>query len=624
MVRASFAGFSTALSALQANQKRLDIIGQNLSNMNTVGYTRQQLDTSSINYRTPVSNYMNGAEVIVGFGVHMDGVSQVRDPYLDAQYRSQMYKAGYTDSLQTSLDSLAKIFDESQIAGLRSGFDDIMAALIDMQDNPKVNDAIYESELRAKMKALTNMLNNADTKITEAEQQEYMKLSGKNTSENGSIEIVNDMLMQIGKLNRQIKQNQILGQPSLELMDERNVLLDELSSYIPIEVTYYKDQAHDGLAADGKTEDLSETYHMDSSGHPMFKKEWPDDLRVEMLYTDKDGNTKRLTLIEGTEGTGDDNYGSLELVYGDDHTLPGDPTDPTNFAIIFHGSKADLTSTNNNAGLNTGLVFERTFTKDIAGNITNAVISNQFPEDSGSIQASLDMLWKDGKTAGINGQKGIDDKIGYEYYRSELDQLARVFAEVMNAINVDGAKNDATIGNANTQVLFYNKKNDGKPISAGNIGINPEWVNGNVHVSTAGSKANNTHNPNDTILNMLEAMGVTYGDRANGVSQNLDKIFDQAGLINYDLRDNSFADFMNHTSTVLANDSYHNTIAMKTNVTVLNGIQNSRDEVSGVSLDEEASNMMQFMSAYNAASRLMTALDQTLDTLINGTGVVGR
>ena len=65
-------------------------------------------------------------------------------------------------------------------------------------------------------------------------------------------------------------------------------------------------------------------------------------------------------------------------------------------------------------------------------------------------------------------------------------------------------------------------------------------------------------------------------------------------------------------------------IAMKTNVTVLNGIQNSRDEVSGISLDEEASNMMQFMSAYNAASRLMTTLDQTLDTLINSTGVVGR
>ena len=95
MVRATFAGFSTALSALQANQKRLDITGQNLSNMNTVGYTRQQLDVSSLNYSGGVSHNMNGAEAVVGFGVRMDGVSQLRDPYLDMQYRLQMAKADY-------------------------------------------------------------------------------------------------------------------------------------------------------------------------------------------------------------------------------------------------------------------------------------------------------------------------------------------------------------------------------------------------------------------------------------------------------------------------------------------------------------------------------------------------
>ena len=106
MVRATFGGFSTALSSLQANQKRLDIVGHNLANMNTVGYTRQNLQTSSVNYRSPVATYMNGSEVIVGFGVHMDKVTQIRDPYLDAQYRSQMQKSGYTSSLQTALDSL--------------------------------------------------------------------------------------------------------------------------------------------------------------------------------------------------------------------------------------------------------------------------------------------------------------------------------------------------------------------------------------------------------------------------------------------------------------------------------------------------------------------------------------
>lgn len=59
-------------------------------------------------------------------------------------------------------------------------------------------------------------------------------------------------------------------------------------------------------------------------------------------------------------------------------------------------------------------------------------------------------------------------------------------------------------------------------------------------------------------------------------------------------------------------------------MTVLNSIQNSRDSVSGVSLDEEASNMMSYISAYNAASRVMTALDEALNTLINSTGLVGR
>ncbi len=425
MVRATFGGFSTALSSLQANQKRLDIVGHNLANMNTVGYTRQNLQTSSVNYRSPVATYMNGSEVIVGFGVHMDKVTQIRDPYLDAQYRSQMQKSGYTSSLQTALDSLSKIFDESSsnsstFQGIQAAFNDLQSALIEIQDPAKVNDAIYESELRAKMKALTNLLNDADNKITQAEQQEFMRLTGENTHENGSIENINDMLMQIGNLNRQIKRNQILGQQSLELMDERNVLLDELASYIPIEVTYYKDRAHDGVDENGNTdtkEALEEAFYLDKNGTPIAKKEWPDDVRVELVYTDANGVSQRLTLVEGSEGTGDENYGKLGLT-GGDFNNPGD------VELTFTGSKIDLAPTNNATTLNLA-----------KGNIAGQDIGdNQLP--GGSLQASLDMLWKDGKT------QGIQDVNGYEYYRSELDTLAKAFADVINAINIDGAKND--------------------------------------------------------------------------------------------------------------------------------------------------------------------------------------
>lgn len=585
MVRATFAGFSTALSALQANQKRLDIVGHNLANMNTVGYTRQQLETSSLNYTTPVSNYMNGSEIIVGFGVHMNKVSQIRDPYLDVQYRTQMQKSGYTDSLQTSLDSLAKVFDESDIEGIHQAFQNIYSTLDRMQDEGKVYDPIYETELRTRMQALANLLNESDRQITEAEQLEYQRLTGTNTSERGAVEEVNDILMQIGNLNRQIKQNQILGQQSLELMDERNVLLDKLASYIPIEVTYYKDQLHDGVKLDpagNPVEDLSETYHLDSNGNPMFKKEWPDDLRVEMVYYDDTGAAQRLTLVEGTEGAGAENYGHL--------SINGSITDPTSLEITFTGSAKNLMPPMTQETL--------TLTKDAAnGGITGT--PGSIGLGNGSIQASLDMLWKTGDTT-VNPN---NDVRGYEYYRNELNTLAKSFADVMNAINNE--KHPA----GTNQDLYVSK--DGGAITAATIGINSGWTAGSVHINTGSSGTN----PNTAILNMMEAMTSSWPNN----NQNLNFINPKP-----DLKNNSFADYMNHISTVLANDSYSNTIALKTNVTVLNGIQNSRDSMSGVSLNEEASNMMMFQSAYQAASRLMTALDQVLDVLINNTGTCGR
>lgn len=601
MVRATFAGFSTALSALQSSQKRLDITGHNLANMNTIGYTRQELQTSSLNYTSPVSTFMNGSEVIVGFGVHMDKVAQIRDPYLDAQYRSQMDKSGYTDSMQTSLDSLSKIFDESTISGIHSAFLDIRGALTEMHDVSKINDPIYESELRSKIQTLTNMLNQASKDIDEAESQEFNRLVGKNTTENGAQEQVNDMLRQIGELNRQIKRNQILGQQSLELMDERNNLLDKLSSFLPIEVTYYKDPAHDGVDANGAPA-LEENYYLDKNGNIIGKKEWPDDVRVEMVYTDANGDEQRLTLVEGSEGSKGENYGSISFEPVDDTK----PLSKDNFQLVINGSEKDLV--NNNPG------GEIEFAKDTTTNPPNTTITNQL--GSGSIQSSLDMLWKDGSTA------NIDDVRGYQFYRDELDKLARSFAYVMNEINIAGAVKD---GNQGDQFLLANKA-DGKyapanldKITAANIGINTQWSNGSVHVSMAGK------NPTDTVLYMLEAMGATYpntNQNIAGIGRPVTNGPKNIGEIN--LNKNSFADFMNNVSTILANDSYSNSLSLKMNVTVLNGIQNSRDSVSGVSLDEEASNMMQYMSAYNAASRVMTALDQALDVLINSTGMVGR
>ncbi len=622
MVRATFAGFSTALSAIQASQKRLDITGQNLANMNTAGYTRQQLQVSSLNYTNPISHYMNGSEIAVGFGVHMDKVTQIRDPYLDMQYRNQMYRSGYTDSMQTSLDQLSEFLDETSIEGIRQAFDNVQSSLENMSDPSHVVNPIYESELRSRMQALTNLLNEASRKLDEAEQAEFSKLSGKGTSENGSVEQINDMLRQIGDLNRQIKRNQIHGQPSLELMDERNMLLDQLASYIPIEVTYYKDVNHDGIDNTDPTKpDLSEEYHLDGQDNILGKKEWPDDVRVEMVYESVDPNTglkekKKIVLVEGSYGNGEtdkENYGKLSI---DATPNPDGSVSPKNINLTFTAAHFDKDGKEN---ANPTTVD---FNKNAAAGGT------QFPSDSGSIQASLDMLWKDGATA------NLDDVKGYDYYRDQLDTLARNFAIVMNEINIHGTSTDPNVPKDDTQFLLFNRDTgtytDGLDITAGNIGISSGWIGGTVTVSKVGTDEDGGKNSNGTVLNLLEAMKTKYGldakgDPINSVQDILKGLKDANGIpIEINLGNNSFADYMNHASTVLANDSYHNQVALKTNVTVLNGIQNSRDSVSGVSLNEEASNTMIYMSAYNAASRLMTALDEALNTLINNTGLVGR
>lgn len=622
MVRATFSGFTTAYSALQANQKRLDLVGQNLANMNTTGYTRQQLQASTLNYSNPTSHYMSRPELTVGFGVHMDAITQVRDPYLDIQYRGQMQKSGYSNAMQEALDRLSDVLDESHIDGINQAFRDIHSTLTNVQDLVNVDEPIFNSELRTRMQTLTNLLNDSARQIDEAKMNEYMKLDGSNTNQQGAVEQINDILQQIGRLNRQIKQNQIYGQPSLELMDERNVLIDELSSFIPIEVTYFKDKDHDGTGnfqADGTPDEAknkAEMYHLDNAGNVIAKKEWPDDLRITMDYVDDKGVSQKLILVEGTIGNGDDNYGKFEMdstkaseIWADKDSTAANKTQPGDLILKVTGIENPQTVGKSNAV---------EFFKNDADEI-----SNQFT--SGSVQASLDMLWKDGAT------KGLDDVKGFDFYMDQLDNLAKSFATVMNVLNAqygDGTTpnypvnpNDPDDPNAKDYILMASKNVNEKEITAHNIGISKAWMAGEVSVNVNGKDRNNA------ALDMKEAMEATYPytnfkDLTDPTGQTT--LFGKGDQYEINLNNNSFNDFMSYTSTILANDSYSNQNTLKTNVTVLNGIQNSRDSVSGVSLDEEASNMMMFMSAYNAASRLLTTLDQALDVLINGTGVVGR
>lgn len=590
MVRATFSGFDTALSALRMNQKKLDVVGHNLANMNTEGYTRQELKTSSINYENPTSFYMNSNDVNVGFGVAMDEVRQLRDQFLDGQYRTQNGKSSYNESIGESLKSLSLFLDETKVNGIRSSFDDIQRSLTNMQDPSKVQDPVYEGELMSRVQAMTTLMNSAAESIHQAEKNEFHKIDGTNTSENGAVQKINSLVSDIGDLNNRIKKNQLLGNPALELQDQRNLKLDELSKYVPIEVEHFSEE----YSSPTPPTTRYRIYNYDSAGNVKGRSDWPEDVRVNLVYRDSSaGNgaeVKKITLVNGAIDA------DLQDASGKHNNV----------------GKVELAAGSIDAPLNTKLKF--------TGFQKRGVAADSFTTDtkdvrfsSGSVQASLDMLSTSDVRALVRGGGTINladlkasnemNSYSYDFYMGKLDLLAETFTKNMNEVNKKGNTNYAGVTNPN-YVLMINKDNAGgndpSNVTAANIGISRGWVNGTTHIGTNGfrngASATNRGDTTDTVLEMLEQM--------------------TSPMMKMNNTKTNYADYMNNVSTTLATDSYANKNAQEINKAVLEGINNSRDQLSGVSLDEEAANMMTYSSSYNAAARLMTTLNDTLETLL--------
>src|SRR5690606_7436675 len=82
----TFSGLSTALSSLIAQRQALEVHGQNIANANTVGYTRQRGDMTSVEALTAPS--MFSSRLVAGNGVKMMGITRMSDVFLDARVRS--------------------------------------------------------------------------------------------------------------------------------------------------------------------------------------------------------------------------------------------------------------------------------------------------------------------------------------------------------------------------------------------------------------------------------------------------------------------------------------------------------------------------------------------------------
>ncbi len=262
----TFGSFTQARLAIYASQTGLTVTGNNISNINTPGYTRQRLDQKSF-YNAGADRYYSSTGAKVGQGVLCYGLSQLRDPYLDIQYRSKSAEVGAMDALLEGLNRVAGVIDEvgkggeiaegKEFGHLLAQFQAVFKALSNMNDQTGHNE--YDSQVKAACQTLTTLLQ----KYSRGLEEQYNNTVGM--LEN-NVDKVNTILTNIRNLNENIRQADIYGDDALEMRDERNLLIDELSEYIKIDVTYSMEKVGVGAEIEKLTIRLDNA-NPDSSVH---------------------------------------------------------------------------------------------------------------------------------------------------------------------------------------------------------------------------------------------------------------------------------------------------------------------------------------------------------------------
>lgn len=210
-----------------------------------------------------------------------------------------------------------------------------------------------------------------------------------------------------------------------------------------------------------------------------------------------------------------------------------------------------------------------------------------FKPDTGSLKAYIDLYNGNGCYAKDpqNGENGV------AYFKTTIDNFAKSLHDEFNKMS-----------NSTTGYNMF-KTADGSDATAANIRISDEWLKDPLVLTPVNQdgKLDNQH-----ILKIISVFSkdVEFGDMQEFKG--------------------NFNSFISYYQNKLSQEIKFQDGRYKSTLDLTNSIMKSRDSVSSVSMDEEGINMMNFQKWFNASARMMTTLDEALDKIINGMGLVGR
>ncbi len=234
----TFSGLNTAYTALSAARRGLDVVGQNIANATTEGYTRQRVTTSSIGSVAQVGPL--SAPLQVGQGISVDGIARLGNIFLDARVRDSAATSGYWAVRANTMSTLEAGLQEPGPNGMSARLQEFWSAWQDLANRP--GESAPGGIVLERAGTLTAQIESGYKAIDSQWTQVRNEL-------NGMASELNDTAAQVADINGRIRAAQAAGSSVNELLDHRNKLTTTIAALTGATVRHLEDGTAEVLVA---------------------------------------------------------------------------------------------------------------------------------------------------------------------------------------------------------------------------------------------------------------------------------------------------------------------------------------------------------------------------------------
>lgn len=635
-----FFGLNIAYTGLLASNAAMNTTSNNIANVQTEGYSRQQVTQQASNALRVFQTYG-----CAGAGVETLAIERIRDEFYDGRFWDNNAQLGEYDMKQYYMQQLETYFDDDgKSTGFKTIFDQLM--ITGMQALLKdPNSATAKSQFVGYAGALTEYFNGMAGNLEKVQKDINQEIKLK-------VDQINSLAGEIASLNKQINTIELAGTKANELRDRRTLLIDELSKIVDVEVKetpiidannenretganrYMVKIAGGQMLVDGSDynglECVARTSYekvnqTDIDG--LYEVYWADGQKFNLYNASMGGDLAGL--IQMRDGNNGENFTGQVTATGTTTTADGKTHDTVTVKV----TKAYLQDLNKcNLSDQGGILdlgnqefyydsWEYTCEYDANGNATYSYTFTLSDSEKNPRGITNDRV---GKKAEIGTDLSYQ---GIPYYMNQMNEWIRTFSQKFNDILTSGYSGS---GDPGVKMFTGNKATSSEQFlldDATKRYDKQEKKNSKVTVKVNDDSYYRLTAKNFDILDAMEQDPSLMANRKNasdGVEQN-DLLNDLKNLATdkskMSFRGCNASEFLQCIlSDVALNASRANTFYASFK-DISNTIDNQRISISGVDEDEEAVNLVKYQNGYNLASKMIQTLTEIYDRLILETGV---